>query len=74
MSDSASPADPAPAKRGEAAWKEMKSRIAERNDKVRKAGKESREAYTREKEGRRHRADRDERNAVFAADEKRRKV
>ena len=73
MSDSASPADPAPAKRGEAAWKEMKSRIADRNDKVRKAGKEQRAAYQREKEIRRQRADRAERAEVFAADEKRRK-
>ena len=72
MSDEANSADPGPAKRGEAAWKEMKARISDRNDKVRKAGKESREAYTREKEGRRQRADRDERAAVSAADEKRR--
>jgi hypothetical protein len=74
MSDEATPADPSPAKRGDAAWKEMKARISDRNDKVRKAGKESREAYTREKEGRRHRADRIERDAVVAADEKRRKA
>lgn len=74
MSDEASSADPPPAKRGEAAWKEMKSRIGDRNNKARKAGKESREAYTREKEGRRQRADRVERDAVLAADEKRRKA
>jgi len=74
LSDSASPADPAPAKRGEAAWKEMRTEIADRNDKVRKAGKEERAAYQREKEVRRQRADRAERDEVFAADEKRRKV
>ncbi len=74
MSDSASPADPAPAKRGEAAWKEMKSRIADRNDKVRKAGKEQRAAYQREKAIRRERADRADRAEVAAADEKRRKA
>lgn len=73
MSDSASPADP-PAKRGEAAWKEMRTRIADRNDKVRKAGKEQRAAYQREKDVRRQRADRVEREGVIAADEKRRKA
>ena len=35
---------PAP-KRGEAAWKEERERIAERNSKTRKAGREEREAY-----------------------------
>jgi hypothetical protein len=74
MSDSASPADPAPAKRGEAAWKEMRTRIADRNDKVRKAGKEQRAAYQREKEARRYRAERAEQAEVIAADEKRRKA
>lgn len=63
-----------PAKRGDAAWQEQRARIAERNDKVRKAGKETREAQQREKEGRRLRAERDERDQVFAADEKRRKT
>lgn len=74
MSESVDPADQSPAKRGEAAWKEAKSRIAERNDKVRKDGKERREAYQREKQDRRRAADRVERAEVFAADEKRRKV
>ena len=47
-------------KTGEAAWKEERERIAERNSKVRKAGKEERAAYElqqgtsrREAEGRR---------------------
>jgi hypothetical protein len=34
-------------KRGEAAWKEAKERVAERNAKARKAGKQQREAYER---------------------------
>ena len=53
------PDAPAP-KRGEAAWKEERERIAERNSKTRKAGKEEREAHElqqgtsrREAEGRR---------------------
>ena len=70
----ADPADPAPAKRGEAAWKEMKSRIAERNDRVRKAGKELRAATERERGRRRQHADRVERDEVLAADAKRRKA
>jgi hypothetical protein len=37
-----------PSKRGEAAWKEAKERIAERNDKARKEGKQRREAYERQ--------------------------
>jgi hypothetical protein len=36
-----------PAKRGEAAWKEAKERVAERNMKARKAGKQRREAEER---------------------------
>jgi hypothetical protein len=35
------------AKTGEAAWKEARSRVAEKNDRARKAGKERREAYER---------------------------
>jgi len=35
----------APAKRGEAAWKEQKERVSERNAQARKAGKQRREAY-----------------------------
>jgi hypothetical protein len=35
------------AKRGEAAWKEAKERVAERNQQARKAGKQRREAYER---------------------------
>ena len=38
-----------PVHRGEAAWKEAKERIAERNEKARKAGKQEREAYESER-------------------------
>ena len=36
-------------KRGEAAWKEAKDRVAERNAEARKAGKKRREAYESER-------------------------
>ena len=36
-----------PGKRGEAAWKEERERIAKRNDQARKAGREQRENYER---------------------------
>ena len=52
-SDSVDQSAPDPAKRGQAAWKEAKARIADRNDAVRKEGKQRREAYQREKEHRR---------------------
>jgi hypothetical protein len=52
-SDSVDPSAPDPAKRGQAAWKEAKARIADRNDAVRKEGKQRRDAYQREKEHRR---------------------
>jgi hypothetical protein len=46
MNDEPQPQDaPPPAKRGEAAWKEMRDGIAERNAKARKAGKQRREAH-----------------------------
>jgi hypothetical protein len=35
--------------RGEAAWKEAKERVAERNVQARKAGKQRRESYERER-------------------------
>ena len=38
-----------PSKRGEAAWKETKDRIAERNAKARSAGKQRREADERQR-------------------------
>jgi hypothetical protein len=45
---------PPPAKRGEAAWKEARERIAQRNAQARKAGKQRLEAHHRQvEEGRR---------------------
>ena len=44
-------------KRGEAAWKETKDRIAERNAKTRSAGKQRREAHDRERADARRAAD-----------------
>ena len=42
--------------RGEAAWKEVRERIAERNQAARKVGKETRDAYERKQDaGRRAR-------------------
>jgi len=37
----------APVKRGEAAWREEKERVSERNARARKAGKQRRESYER---------------------------
>ena len=45
------------AKRGEAAWKEERERIAKRNDQARKAGREQRETYERERMEARNAAD-----------------
>ena len=47
MSDNADDGQQVPSKRGEAAWKEEKDRIAERNDQARKAGRVRREAKDR---------------------------
>ncbi len=48
MSDETDRPEDAPAKkRGEAAWKETKDRVAERNEKARKAGRQRREIYER---------------------------
>ena len=46
-----------PSKRGEAAWKEAKERIAKRNEQARKAGKQQREAYEREQAAARRRVE-----------------
>ena len=43
--------------RGEAAWKEAKERIAERNEKARKAGKQERAAYESGRAKARHAAE-----------------
>ena len=47
-----------PAKRGEAAWKEAKERVAERNAQARKAGKQQRQNYERQKAAERQKAER----------------
>ena len=46
MSDQA---DGPVSKRGEAAWKEARERVAERNEQARKAGRQRREASDRQK-------------------------
>jgi hypothetical protein len=45
-------------KRGEAAWKEARERVAERNAKARKLGKQRREAYERGRDEARRAAER----------------
>ena len=55
---------PPVAKRGEAAWKDNLARIAERNDKAKKAGKQQREEYERGKDERRHARELRERAAL----------
>ena len=50
-------AAPAPAKRGEAAWKAEKERVASRNAAARKAGKEARQLREREEADRKRAAD-----------------
>jgi hypothetical protein len=44
-------------KRGEAAWKEDRERIAARNDEARKAGRQRREDYERQRQEARNAAD-----------------
>jgi hypothetical protein len=46
---------PSPSRRGEAAWKDNLERIAERNAKAKKEGKQRREAYERQKDDARRR-------------------
>jgi hypothetical protein len=54
VSEKAAPKTP---KRGEAAWKEHKDQVAERNEKVSAAGREQRQAYENEKAAARQAAD-----------------
>lgn len=63
MGEKAQP-DAAPPKRGEAAWKAQKERIAARNDEARKAAKQVREAHERQEAARRKAADRRERASL----------
>ena len=46
-----------PAKRGDAAWREMRDGIAARNDQARKDGRKQRETEERDREDRRRSAD-----------------
>jgi hypothetical protein len=58
MSDQAQDPQDGPApKRGEAAWKEAKERIAQRNEAARKAGKQRRGTYERQREDARRAAE-----------------
>ena len=50
--------DDSPRKRGEAAWKEAKQQIAERNERARRAGRAQREAHERDKAQARYAAER----------------
>lgn len=59
-----------PAKRGEAAWLAARDQVAKRNAEARKAGKQRREAYERDREGVRQDAER--RRAVELARKRRR--
>ena len=59
-----------PTKRGEAAWLAARDQVAKRNAEARKAGKQRREEYERERQGARQDAER--RRAVELARERRR--
>ena len=49
MSDDGTQMDRTGSARGEAAWREARERVADRNAKTRKAGREQRETYERGK-------------------------
>ena len=57
-----------PGKRGEAAWKEDRERIAARNDEARKAGRQRRDDYERQRAEARHAADVRRRAALLKKD------
>ncbi|MGH8573324.1 MAG: hypothetical protein ACREX8_12220 [Gammaproteobacteria bacterium] len=50
MTDEGKPEQHKPSARGEAAWKEQRERIAERNAAARKAGRAERDAYERKQD------------------------
>jgi hypothetical protein len=58
MTDQADHEGPRSSARGEAAWKENMERVAARNQAARKAGKERRAAYERQRDEARHAAER----------------
>jgi hypothetical protein len=57
-----------PSKRGEAAWKADRERIAARNDEARKAGRQRRDDYERQRAEARHAADVRRRAALLKKD------
>jgi hypothetical protein len=67
MSESADqPEDQPSGRRGEAAWKEARERVATNNERARKAGKARRQAYERERDEARHMRERREMAALLA--------
>jgi hypothetical protein len=71
MSDQAEPANRWSSARGEAAWKEETERVAARNQAARKAGKERREAYERQRDAARRDAERQRHLDLMAKDRSR---
>jgi hypothetical protein len=55
----------APSKRGEAAWREHKERVSERNAQARKAGKQRRLAYEQARADAHRAAERQRRDALL---------
>jgi hypothetical protein len=73
MTDQANQEQHKPSARGEAAWKEARERVAQRNAAARKAGKERREAYERKQDAtRRAREHQRQANLVDSARDDRR--
>jgi hypothetical protein len=68
MTDATDHKEEQPSKRGEAAWKAAKERVAERNAQARKAGKQRREVYERQRAEARRQAERREIAAVLEKD------
>jgi hypothetical protein len=65
MTDATDHQEQQPGKRGEAAWKAAKERVAERNAQARKAGKQRREVYESQRAAARRRAERREMAAAL---------
>jgi hypothetical protein len=58
MSEPQSSEEQVPSVRGEAAWKQQQQRIADRNAQARKAGRETREAFEKDREDHRRQNER----------------
>jgi hypothetical protein len=71
MTDQADQQENTATARGEFAWREAMERVAERNERARKAGKQRREAYERQRSEARHAAERRRMAEVFAEREQR---